>query len=103
MASENANLSLIGTLQNHFGCKVGYSGHEQDILVSTCAVAMGATSIERHITMDRNMYGSDQKASLEPYELCALVKNIREVEKMLGDGKKVLSAAEEETKRKLRG
>ena len=103
MAMEDANLNLIHTLAERFQCKVGYSGHEQDILVSTCAVAMGATSIERHITMDRTMYGSDQKASLEPYELCALVKNIRDVEKMLGDGEKKLSAAEEETKKKLRG
>ena len=103
MAPEDANLNLIKTLSDKYGCKVGYSGHESGILVSTCAVAMGATSIERHITMDRNMYGSDQKASIEPYELCALVKNVRDVEKMLGDGEKKLSPAEEETKKKLRG
>ena len=103
MPIEDANLNLIKTLQNRFGCNVGYSGHESDILVSTCAVAMGATSIERHITLDRNMYGSDQKASIEPYELCALVRNIRNVEKMLGTGVKILSSAEETVKKKLRG
>ncbi len=103
MAAEDANLRLIKTLGDRYRCRVGYSGHENDILVSTCAVATGATSIERHITLDRTMYGSDQKASIEPYELCALVKNIREVEKMLGSGEKVLSPAEEATKKKLRG
>ena len=103
MAMEDANLNLIKTLRERFGCKIGYSGHERGVLVSVCAVAMGASSIERHITIDRNMYGSDQKASIEPYELCALVKNIRDVETMLGNGEKILSEAEEETKRKLRG
>ena len=72
-------------------------------MVSTCAVAAGATSIERHVTLDRNMYGSDQKASIEPYELCKLVKDIRDAEKIMGNGEKVLTAAEEEVKKKLRG
>lgn len=103
MAAEDANLKLIGVLSEKYGCKVGYSGHEAGTLVSTLAVAMGATSIERHITMDKTMYGSDQKASIEPYELCALVRQIRETEKIMGNGEKILSAAEEETKKKLRG
>ena len=103
MPMEDANLKLIHTLSERYGCKVGYSGHEAGILVSECAVAVGASSIERHITLDRNMYGSDQKASIEPYELCELVKNIRSIEKFMGDGKKILSPAEEETKKKLRG
>lgn len=103
MLPEDANLKLIRVLGDVYKCKVGYSGHEAGTLVSTCAVAMGATSIERHITIDRSMYGSDQKASIEPYELCKLVKDIRDVEKILGNGEKVLTAAEEEVKKKLRG
>lgn len=103
MPMEDANLKLIHVLKEKYGCKVGYSGHEAGTLVSTCAVAAGATSIERHITMDRNMYGSDQKASIEPYELCKLVKDIRDTEKIMGTGEKMLTAAEEEVKKKLRG
>lgn len=103
MADVDANLKLIGVLADKYGCKVGYSGHEAGTMVSTLAVAMGATSIERHITMDKGMYGSDQKASIEPYELCTLVKQIRDTEAIMGSGEKILSEAEEETKRKLRG
>lgn len=102
MPMEDANLRLIKVLANIYKCKVGYSGHEEGTFVSTCAVAAGATSIERHITLDRNMYGSDQKASIEPYELCKLVKDIRDVEKIMGTGEKALTPAEEEIKRKLR-
>ncbi len=103
MPEEDANLRLIKTLSETFDCKVGYSGHEAGTFVSTCAVAAGATSIERHITLDRTMYGSDQKASIEAYELCKLVKDIRTVEKILGSGKKILTPTEEEVKKKLRG
>jgi len=103
MKNEDANLHLIKILREKYNCKVGYSGHEQGDLVSTCAVALGATSIERHVTLDRSMYGSDQKASIEPDELIKLVKTVREVEKILGDGKKVLSDAEQDVKAKLRG
>ena len=103
MENKDANLKVIEELRNRYNCKVGYSGHEKGILVSICAVALGATSIERHITLDRNMYGSDQKASIEPNELKELVKDIREVELILGDGKKVLSDAEQKVKEKLRG
>ena len=103
MPVEDANLKLIKVLADIYKCKVGYSGHEAGTLVSTCAVAAGATSIERHITMDRTMYGSDQKASIEPYELCKLVKDIRDTEKIMGTGEKILTEAEEEVKKKLRG
>lgn len=103
MPTEDANLKLIRVLSDIYKCKVGYSGHEAGTLVSTCAVAAGASSIERHITMDRTMYGSDQKASIEPYELCRLVKDIRETEKIMGTGEKILTAAEAEVKKKLRG
>ncbi len=103
MPEEDANLKLIKVLSDIYKCKVGYSGHEAGTLVSACAVAAGATSIERHITLDRTMYGSDQKASIEPYELCKLVKDIRDIEKIMGTGEKVLTIAEEEVKKKLRG
>lgn len=103
MPIEDANLRLIKVLADTYKCKVGYSGHEKGTLVSTCAVAAGATSIERHITLNRNMYGSDQKASIEPYELCKLVKDIRDTEKILGTGEKILTPAEEDVKKKLRG
>lgn len=103
MPMEDANLKLIKVLSDVYKCRVGYSGHEAGTLVSTCAVAAGATSIERHITLDRTMYGSDQKASIEPYELCKLVKDIRDTEKIMGDGKKVLTEAEKEAREKLRG
>lgn len=103
MKNEDANLKLIPALRERYGCDVGYSGHEAGTLVSEAAVVMGATSIERHITLDKTMYGSDQKASIEPAELCTLVKHIRELEKIIGTGEKVLSAAELEVKAKLRG
>lgn len=103
MPEEDANLKLIRVLADKYHCQVGYSGHEKGIFVSICAVAAGAASIERHITLDKNMYGSDQKASIEPYELCGLVRDVRKTEKIMGTGEKVLTAAEEEVKKKLRG
>lgn len=103
MPIEDANLKMIQTLMDRYQCKVGYSGHEEGTLVSVCAVAKGASSIERHITLDRTMYGSDQKASIEPYELCRLVRDIRSVEKIMGSGEKIITKAEEEVKKKLRG
>lgn len=103
MAAEDANLKLIRMLADRYHCKVGYSGHEEGIMVSTLAVAAGATSIERHITLDKSMYGSDQKSSIEPDELCKLVRDIRDAEKIMGSGEKVLTAKEKEIRKKLRG
>lgn len=103
MPLSDANLKLIKVLSDRYGCNVGYSGHENGLLVSVCAVALGATSIERHITLDKEMYGSDQKASIEPHEFCRLVKDIRDVEKILGSGEKILTESEKEVKKKLRG
>ncbi len=103
MPKEDANLRLIPVLRERYGCKVGYSGHETGRIISTSAVALGATSIERHITLDNAMYGSDQAASLNVADLARLVEDIRVIETILGDGEKKLSEKELETKRKLRG
>ncbi len=94
MVSIDANLRLMWALKDRYHCKVGYSGHEIGTLVSTCAVAMGATCVERHITLDKTMYGRNQKAAVEPMDLWKLVKNIRETELIMGTGEKVFSEAE---------
>jgi|TARA_Y100000296_G_scaffold50401_1_gene57738 N-acetylneuraminate synthase len=99
---EQANLNVIHTLRNRYGCDIGYSGHETGLIISCAAVALGATSIERHITLDRSMYGSDQAASLELNGLRKLVEYIREIELSLGDGKKIITEAEREAAKKLR-
>jgi len=89
MSLNEANLRVIRTLKKKFKCKVGYSGHEVTAyLVCVAAVLLGATSIERHITLSRAMYGSDQAASLEPKALERMVRDIRILEIVLGDGKK---------------
>ena len=103
MKNEDANLKIILALKDRYRCEVGYSGHETGRIVSTSAVAMGATSIERHITLDRAMYGSDQAASLEVDDLQRSVKDIRAIEMALGTGEKVLSEAEMSVRKKLRG
>ena len=89
MKPEEANLRCIQTLKNEFGCNVGYSGHESgSYLISVTAVLMGATSIERHITLDRTMYGSDHAASLQREGLCRMIRDIRQLDTILGDGVK---------------
>jgi len=103
MEEADANLALISVLRERYGCKVGYSGHEKDIWPSVLAVAAGASTIERHITLDKTMYGSDQKASLEPEQLRTLVREVRRAEKVMGSGEKILSTAEQAVKAKLRG
>ena len=87
MKSENANLKAIQTLRDTFQCDVGYSGHENGTAVSHAAATFGITSLERHITLDRTMYGSDQSASLESYGLQNLVGAVRKIELAMGDGK----------------
>lgn len=103
MKKEDANLRMIPVLKERYNCRVGYSGHEMGRIVSTSAVALGATSLERHITLDPSMYGSDQAASLQVQDLGRLVQDIRVIETILGDGKRKLSPAELETRKKLRG
>jgi N-acetylneuraminate synthase len=86
MDDKDANLYCIETLRDWFGCPVGYSGHESGLAISYAAAALGATSIERHITLDRAMYGTDQAASLEPSGLRLLVGAVHKIEQALGDG-----------------
>lgn len=103
MPINEANLKVINTLKKKFKSKVGYSGHESvGYLVCITAIMMGATSIERHITLDRSMYGSDQSASLESAGLLRLVRDIRSIETLLGDGKKRIWPSELPAKKKLR-
>ena len=103
MKIEEANLKVIQTLKKKFKCDVGYSGHESAAsLICVAAVLQGATSIERHITLDRTMYGSDQAASLEPEGVHRLVRDIRALDVILGDGKKKIWDSEKSAMKKLR-
>ena len=104
MKLEEANIRCIDTLRNEFNCNVGYSGHEtSSYAVCVCAVVVGATSIERHITLDRSLYGSDQSASLEPIGLIRMVRDVRRVESIMGDGVKRIWDSEVPVRKKLRG
>ncbi|GAB3269576.1 N-acetylneuraminate synthase family protein [Arthrobacter pigmenti] len=85
---EEANLRTIATLQDRYGVPVGYSGHERGLQISLAAVALGAVAVERHITLDRTMWGSDQASSLEPTGLEHLIRDIRILEEAMGDGEK---------------
>jgi N-acetylneuraminate synthase len=103
MPAAEADLKVINTLQKKFNCKVGYSGHESgSYLFCVTAVLLGASSIERHITLDRSMYGSDQAASLESQGLERMVRDIRAIPHILGDGKKRIWDSELPAKKKLR-
>ena len=103
MKLEEANLQCIETLRQEFNCNVGYSGHEvASYLCCVIAATLGATSIERHITLDRSMYGSDQSASLEYAGLNRMVKNVIQIEKVVGDGIKRIYDSEIPAMKKLR-
>ena len=103
MSIEEANLKLIPVLKEKFNCDVGYSGHESSsYLVCVIATVLGATSIERHITLDRTMYGSDQAASVEPEGLKRMIRDIHNIEKILGDGNKTIWDSELPAMKKLR-
>jgi N-acetylneuraminate synthase len=101
-ADEECNISLIPILQSRYKCPVGYSGHETAVLPSVLAVAMGAVALERHITLDRAMYGSDQSASLGKRGLELMVRDSRKVQEILGTGKKMVIDGERAVERKLR-
>lgn len=99
---EECNISAIKTLRERYDCNVGYSGHERGLMPSILAVAFGATVLERHITIDRTMYGSDQAASLEKRGLELLVRDARKVTRTLGDGQKMITEREISIAKKLR-
>lgn len=102
MTDEDANLNRINTLRGRYGVDVGYSGHEVGLAVSYAAAAMGITSLERHITLDRVMYGSDQSASVEPNGFRQLVSAVRKIEQAMGDGALEMHPKEASMAAKLR-
>ena len=102
MKDEDANLLTINSLKERYGCNVGYSGHEAGLAVSYAATALGISSLERHITLDRSMYGSDQSASIEKAGLMQLVGAVRKIEVAMGDGVKRVIDAEVPIAKKLR-
>ena len=99
---KELNLSMIYTLANEFGGAIGYSGHEDGIAPTIASVAMGACYVERHITLDRRMWGSDQPISLKPDALAQMVSDIRLIEQAMGDGVKRVYESEKELLAKLR-
>jgi len=99
---DDCNINLIPALKSKYGCHVGYSGHEEGILPSILAVSVGAIALERHITLDRSMYGSDQSASIEKPELERLVKESRKVTNTMGTGQKMFLQHEVPVANKLR-
>ncbi|MEL6330301.1 MAG: N-acetylneuraminate synthase family protein [Planctomycetota bacterium] len=99
---EELNLRVINDLRRRFDCPIGYSGHETGLATTVAAVALGACFVERHVTLDRSMWGSDQAASIEPSGLARLVKDIRNVEGALGDGVKRVYESERTARERLR-
>ncbi len=99
---EEANLRTIPVLAERYGVPVGYSGHERGLQISLAAVALGAVAVERHITLDRTMWGSDQAASLEPHGFMSLVRDVRVLEKAMGDGVKRVMPGELKPMQRLR-
>lgn len=99
---EEANLLMIPVLAGRYHVPIGYSGHERGLQISLAAVALGAAAVERHITLDRTMWGSDQAASLEPHGFMSLTRDIRILEKALGDGVKRVMPGEVAQMKRLR-
>ena len=100
--TEELNLRMIDTLRSEFGRPIGYSGHELGAAPTVAAVALGAVLVERHVTLDRNAWGSDQAASLEPPDLIRLVRDIRTIEIARGDGVKQVYETEKNALKRLR-
>ena len=100
--NDDLNLKCIETLKNRYNCEVGYSGHEFGLTTTIASICMGASIIERHITLDRTMWGTDQMCSVEPQGLIKLVRGIHELNRALGDGKKVVTETEKPIRDKLR-
>mgnify|MGYP001434495477 FL=1 len=99
---KDLNLKCITTLKERFNCEVGYSGHEFGLTTTIASICLGATIIERHITLDRTMWGTDQMCSVEPQGLIKLVRGIKELNSALGDGVKVVTDTEIPIRKKLR-
>jgi N-acetylneuraminate synthase len=99
---EWCNVKMVDVLAKRYNCLVGYSGHENGVGPTTVAATLGAVAIERHITLDRSMYGSDQSASLEKRGLELVVRDSRNVRHVLGTGEKIIISEEEKVKYKLR-
>ncbi len=99
---EDLNLKCINTLQERYQCRVGYSGHEFGLTTTIASICMGASIIERHVTLDRTMWGTDQMCSVEPQGLIKLVRGIKELNSALGDGVKVVTDTEIPIRKKLR-
>jgi len=99
---QELNLKMIETLRGKFDCPIGYSGHEVGLITTVVAVAMGASVVERHFTLDRAMWGGDQAASVEPGGFRRLVKYIRVTEMSMGDGVKRVYDSEQSSLKKLR-
>ena len=102
METEDANLNVINTLKEKFNCDVGYSGHESGLAVSFAASTMKISSLERHITLNRSMYGSDQAASLEPSGFNFLISTINKMLVSYGNGNKKFDEKELKVANKLR-
>jgi N-acetylneuraminate synthase len=99
---EHLNLRCLKTLRDRYAVDVGYSGHERGLATTVAAVALGAVAVERHVTLDRSLWGSDQAASIEPQALYRLVRDIRAIEMAMGDGVKRVLPEEEPIAAKLR-
>lgn len=99
---RDLNLNILNTFKKKFNYKVGLSDHSLSIIVPAVAVAMGATIIEKHFTLNRKMVGPDHKSSLEPKELTQMIKNIREIEVALGNSKKIVTKSEFENRKIIR-
>ena len=100
---EEINLNLIPFLKERYGCRIGYSGHEEDLEPTVIAVALGATVIERHITLSHDMWGTDQKSSLEVMAMDMLYKRVKDVLKIMGTASKTVTPSEVAIRKKLRG
>ena len=100
-SNEEVNLNIINTLKKRYGCDIGYSGHEEGLQISCAAVALGATSVERHITLNRTMFGSDQAASISPEGMRILSRDIRIIDKAMGNTEKTLLESEKPIRKKL--
>jgi len=100
--NNELNLNCIKTLKDRYQCEVGYSGHEFGLTTTIASICMGASIIERHITLDRTMWGTDQMCSVEPQGLIKLVRGVHELSAAMGDGKKVVTETEKPIRDKLR-